>query len=163
MLRSACPLTPCCFLQYDAIVTEVRRVADPEHRYVYLDNLAERPSNMSGACHALTTMADSIKFVGLALETRSLDWMTTFLNKYNHAEGIPLDAASFHFYANAKNRTDPVGFEGFFPYALPRVVIVRQPMTEDVCVQASRCLPAAGCRVCKGARRPFAQDLALLR
>ena len=58
--------------------------------------------------------SSSIKFVGLALSSRDLTWITPFLNKFKHAEGIPIDAASFHFYANANNRTDPVGFESFF-------------------------------------------------
>jgi hypothetical protein len=76
--------------QYDAVVAEIRRVADPEHR---------------------------IKFVGLALASRNMGWIVPFLNASNHAPGTPLDVASFHFYASQSNRTNPTGFESFFSQA----------------------------------------------
>jgi hypothetical protein len=37
-----------------------------------------------------------------------------FLNHSNHAPNIPLDMISFHFYASAKTRTNPLDYEAFF-------------------------------------------------
>jgi len=77
--------------QYDAVVTQIQEALGPSH---------------------------DIKFVGLALQDRSLEWISYFLNISNHASPkIPLDVASFHFYANSPSRTNPDDYEGFFPQA----------------------------------------------
>jgi len=74
--------------QYDAIVTEIRKVADPQH---------------------------NIKFVGLALsQPVEMNWINYFLNPANHQPGVPLDYISFHWYASPSSRTDPNSFESFF-------------------------------------------------
>ena len=78
-------------MRYDEMVTGIRKIADPQHK---------------------------IKFVGLALAGHSrYDFYTYFLNKSNHQPGIPLDFMSYHFYSSAHSRTDPTGFEAFFPSA----------------------------------------------
>ncbi|EGD76938.1 hypothetical protein PTSG_07279 [Salpingoeca rosetta] len=73
--------------QYDAVVKEIRRQADPNHR---------------------------LKFVGLAASGQPLDWIASFLNHSNHAPDTPLDYVSFHFYASCTNRTDPDTYTSFF-------------------------------------------------
>jgi len=77
--------------QFDAIVTGVRKTVDPERK---------------------------IKWVGLALSGREMDWITYFLNPANHdPQVLPLDYISFHFYASANSRTDPNGYSSFFDQA----------------------------------------------
>jgi len=77
--------------QFDAVVKEVRAVADPEKK---------------------------IKFVGLALGGREMDWITYFLTPSNHDPSVlPIEYISFHFYASCSNRTDPNAYEQFFPSA----------------------------------------------
>jgi hypothetical protein len=78
-------------MRYDEMVTGIRKIADPQHK---------------------------IKFVGLALAGHSQhEFFNYFLNKSNHQPGIPLDFMSYHFYSGAHSRTDPSGFEAFFPSA----------------------------------------------
>jgi hypothetical protein len=43
------------------------------------------------------------------------NWYRYFLNHSNHAPDIPLDMISYHFYATSTSRTDPNGYEAFFP------------------------------------------------
>eukprot|EP00043_Microstomoeca_roanoka_P017588 m.184224 g.184224 ORF g.184224 m.184224 type:complete len:614 (-) comp16665_c1_seq2:2397-4238(-) len=109
--------------QYDAIVSEIRRTADPEHR---------------------------IKFVGLAAEGQPLDWISSFLNHSNHLPGIPLDYVSFHFYASCSNRTDPTTYTAFFSNAdafleqLKQIVALRatlSPETKLSCDETGVILP----------------------
>lgn len=66
--------------------------------------------------HNLGSQKQRIKFVGLALQDRSVEWMATFLNESKHAAGIPRDYASFHFYASCADRNDPNTYEQFFSY-----------------------------------------------
>jgi len=77
--------------QYDAIVSGVRKVVDPEK---------------------------NIQFVGLALSGRETDWISYFLEPSNHdPNALPIDYISFHFYASCDSRTDPNSYEQFFPSA----------------------------------------------
>lgn len=57
-----------------------------------------------------------MKFVGLALccPSGELDWFEYFLNKSNHAPGVPIDYISYHFYASSNSRTDPSSYVSFF-------------------------------------------------
>jgi len=74
--------------QFDAIVAGVRRTVDPERK---------------------------IKWVGLALAGREMDWISYFLNPINHdPQVLPLDYISFHFYASCNSRTDPDNYLNFF-------------------------------------------------
>ena len=64
---------------YDAVVTAIRKFAPTGSR--------------------------TMKFVGLALESdTNFAQATYFLNPANHAPGIPIDAMSFHFYAQNSPR-----------------------------------------------------------
>jgi hypothetical protein len=77
-------------LQYDAIVKEIRRVADPNKK---------------------------IKFFGLALaNSYNIPWFQYFLDPKNHDPAVSLDYITFHFYANAI-RTNVSQYEGFFTQA----------------------------------------------
>ena len=76
---------------YDAVVTAVRAMADPEHR---------------------------IEFVGLAYANIDVEFyedFATFLNHSNHQPDIPLDWISYHWYSEPASRTDVTVFETFFP------------------------------------------------
>jgi len=57
----------------------------------------------------------NMEFVGLALAGVGSNWVQYFLNSSNHAPGIPLHWISYHFYASPGSRTDPNGYEIFFP------------------------------------------------
>jgi hypothetical protein len=72
---------------YDVVVNEIRRAADPEHR---------------------------LKFVGIG--GADISWIPYFLNRSNHMDPtIPLDFVSIHFYASCASRTDPTTYPlGFF-------------------------------------------------
>ncbi|EDQ87299.1 uncharacterized protein MONBRDRAFT_27352, partial [Monosiga brevicollis MX1] len=109
--------------QYDAIVNGIRAKVDPEHR---------------------------IKFVGLALQDRSMEWIQPFLNASNHAPDTPIDLVSFHFYASSANRTDPNAYQQFFSDAdgfLQEVVQIAaardqlNPMTALSCNEMGVILP----------------------
>eukprot|EP01111_Echinosteliopsis_oligospora_P015984 TRINITY_DN6500_c0_g1_i1.p1 TRINITY_DN6500_c0_g1~~TRINITY_DN6500_c0_g1_i1.p1 ORF type:complete len:582 (-),score=150.67 TRINITY_DN6500_c0_g1_i1:93-1838(-) len=63
---------------------------------------------------AIRKVNPTIKFMGLALESRTLEYFQYFLNASNHLPDIPIDAVSFHFYAETFNRTNATGFESFF-------------------------------------------------
>jgi hypothetical protein len=77
--------------QYDAIVKGVREQVDPQK---------------------------NIKFVGLALAGREMDWISYFLNPANHdPAALPIEFISFHFYASCDSRTNPNSYEQFFPAA----------------------------------------------
>jgi hypothetical protein len=70
-------------------VKEIRRVADPEKK---------------------------IRFFGLALEERNLDWISYFLDPKNHDPEVELDLITYHFYGHG-DRMDPSSYEQFFPQA----------------------------------------------
>ena len=74
---------------YDAVVTNIRLMADPGHR---------------------------IQFVGLAnIQGRPLRDFSYFLNISNHrSNDIPLDWISYHFYSGPANRTDYTGYTVMF-------------------------------------------------
>ena len=56
-----------------------------------------------------------MKFMGIALAGGNFeDWFNYFLNSSNHKSGIPLDYASFHFYAHSSSRTNATTYESFF-------------------------------------------------
>jgi hypothetical protein len=58
------------------------------------------------------------QFYGLALEGHNeWNWYNYFLNASNHQPGIPLDFASFHFYASCGSRSDPSTYTSFFDNA----------------------------------------------
>jgi len=88
--------------QYDAIVNQIRKVADQQH---------------------------NIEFVGLALEGRELDWIEYFLDEKNHdPQVLPITWFSFHFYASSTSRTDPNTYNQFFGLADQFFVEARQIM-----------------------------------
>jgi len=59
-----------------------------------------------------------MKFVGMALAFHNeFNWYNYFLNHSNHADNIPLDYISFHFYASCDNRTDVDEYSSFFDQA----------------------------------------------
>eukprot|EP00475_Leptophrys_vorax_P017288 TRINITY_DN2393_c0_g1_i1.p1 TRINITY_DN2393_c0_g1~~TRINITY_DN2393_c0_g1_i1.p1 ORF type:complete len:591 (+),score=169.78 TRINITY_DN2393_c0_g1_i1:3-1775(+) len=87
-------------LKYDAVVQGIRKHADPTHQ---------------------------IQFVGMALMNHhEWNWYEYFLNHSNHAEGIPLDWISYHFYGLPSSRTDIAQFASLFPAADGFVAEVKQ-------------------------------------
>ena len=62
--------------------------------------------------------AKNLKFMGLALGGIDLNYITYFLNKTNHAPGIPIDAISYHHYAGSNSRDGGANgsdYSAFFP------------------------------------------------
>jgi len=74
---------------------------------------------VSGIRRWAPTGSANMKFMALALEgSGNYDYVSFFLNKSNHAPGIPIDFISFHHYAGASSRDGGVGgadYEAFFP------------------------------------------------
>ena len=95
---------------YDHIVSGIQKIADPEKK---------------------------IKFMGLALSTRSPEWFQYFLNSSNHQPGIPIDYISFHFYTKSSNRTDPNSYQSFFPAVdglvkdIPNIIEIRDNLSPN--------------------------------
>jgi len=84
-------------LQYDAIVKEIRRVADPDH---------------------------NIQFLGLAMEGRDESWFKYFLDEKNHdPEALPISYISFHYYSSCNSRVNPNSYEQFFVEANDFLVV----------------------------------------
>ncbi|KAJ5198205.1 uncharacterized protein N7498_007322 [Penicillium cinerascens] len=54
---------------------------------------------------AIHEVSPNTQFVGLALATRNVTWVQSFLNPANHKAGTPLDWISYHFYATPDNST----------------------------------------------------------
>ena len=62
--------------------------------------------------------AKNLKFMGLALGGIDMSYVTYFLNKTNHAPGIPIDAISYHHYAGSNSRdggANASDYSAFFP------------------------------------------------
>lgn len=54
---------------------------------------------------AIHEVSPKTQFVGLALATRNVTYVESFLNPSNHRPGAPLDWISYHFYATPQNST----------------------------------------------------------
>eukprot|EP01102_Stenamoeba_stenopodia_P022766 TRINITY_DN9617_c0_g1_i1.p1 TRINITY_DN9617_c0_g1~~TRINITY_DN9617_c0_g1_i1.p1 ORF type:complete len:634 (-),score=146.63 TRINITY_DN9617_c0_g1_i1:62-1906(-) len=97
---------------YNITHWEVLNEVESEHSMTVQQYTARYDAIVSGIREAAPWM----KFVGLALccPSGELDWFEYFLNKSNHAPGIPIDYISYHFYASASSRTDPSTYTSFF-------------------------------------------------
>jgi hypothetical protein len=85
---------------------------------------------------AMLEVQPELKIVGMALAYhREWPWWFYFLNQSNHASGIPLDYVSFHFYASVPSRTDPNGYEAFFPQCddfieeVAQIIVIRDQLS----------------------------------
>jgi len=75
---------------------------EPEYEHALdIETYTRLYDRVASAVHAVTP---STRFVGMSLAepTRSPASFEYFLNPANHAPGIPLDAISYHFYADAE-------------------------------------------------------------
>jgi len=95
---------------YDIPVWEILNEVEYEHSMTpqYYTQLYDA---ISAAIHEVNP---DIKFVGMALAGRELNWVQYFLNSSNHAPDVTLDYISFHFYASCNNRTSVEEYNTFF-------------------------------------------------
>jgi hypothetical protein len=84
---------------------EVLNEADSEHNTTPQD-YTRRYDAIVGAIHGVSPQT---KFMGLALAGADrFDYYEYFLDQKNHRPGIPLDAISYHFYANPGNASNVI-------------------------------------------------------
>lgn len=116
----------------------VRHESGHRYRFAYWEVLCEPDLNHRMAPETYTRLYDAVverlrpldpemKFVGLSLSHvhHEPEYWWSFLDPARHAEGIPLDAFSYHFYASPEI-VNPFGAEGNAPFAHWRDVFFAQ-------------------------------------
>ncbi|MFI6866023.1 hypothetical protein [Nocardia sp. NPDC050406] len=106
----------------------VRHESGRRHRFEYWEVLCEPDFGHELSPETYTRLYDEVvgrlrgldpemKFIGLSLSMSKLDpeYFWHFLDPANHADGIPLDAISYHFYATPE-LLNPFGPEGNQPF-----------------------------------------------